>query len=352
VNIVVIGRFYVEAFGEHIAESLEAMGHRVTRYEAGIHERSSSGRLAKRIAQARRHVHALAERASVLGRLRRRRLLQTIEEAKPDLVLVSHDFLAPDAAAEVKRVARAPLALWYPDHIGLFARAYFLNAPYDVLFFKDPYIVSALSRTLRLNVHYLPECCNLRRHGPVELTAADHRRFGCQIATAGNLYPYRAAFFSRLSRFEVKIWGNPPPLWLDVSGVEAMLQNVYVANEEKAKAFAAAAIVVNNLNPAEIWGVNVRTFEAAAAGAFQLIDWRPGLAQLFENGREIVSFRSHDELMRGIEHFLAAPEERAAIARRGQARAAADHTYEKRLAALLDTVSGRGSGFPMPESPY
>jgi len=123
VNVLVIGRFYIEAFGWHIAESLEAMGHRVTRYEAGIRERSESGRVGKRIAQVRRYVHALASRAPVTGRWRMQRMLAAVENAKPDLILATHDFLAPREAAAVKRAGKAPLVLWYPDHVGLFGRA-------------------------------------------------------------------------------------------------------------------------------------------------------------------------------------------------------------------------------------
>jgi spore maturation protein CgeB len=135
---------------------------------------------------------------------------------------------------------------------------------------------------------------------------------------------------------------------MDVSNIEPMIQNRFVANKEKVKAFRGAKIVLNNLNPAEIWGTNVRTFEICGAGGFQLVDWRPGLAQLFEIGKELVSYDDLIDLNKKIDYFLQAPDERRVIAEAGLLRAYREHTYGHSLSLLLETVSGKSSGFPEP----
>jgi spore maturation protein CgeB len=232
----------------------------------------------------------------------------------------------------------------------VFGRSFFLNGGYDALFFKDPYVVWYMKQKTSLPVYYLPECFNPNSLKEIALSEEDVDRYGCDITTVGNIYPYRGAFFEQLKEYNLKIWGNPPPLWMDISRIKGFLQNRFVADAEKVKAFRSAKIVINSLQPAEIWGVNARAFEIAGAGGFQLIDWRPGLDHLFEDESEIVSFRGIEDLKKKINFFLNEDELRINIAQRGRSRALMEHTYEKRLQTLLATVTGNMHGFPMPKT--
>lgn len=137
---------------------------------------------------------------------------------------------------------------------------------------------------------------------------------------------------------------------MDVRLIEPMLQRKFVSNEAKSKAFRAAKIVLNSIHPAEVWGINARAFEIAGAGGFQLIDWRPGIEQLFREDEELVTFSSMKELKDKIEYYLPRDDERLKIARRGQERALLEHTYEKRLELLLRTTFSQAEGFAMPET--
>ena len=346
--MLVVGRFHTDSFGLHIAETLADMGHRVVRFETTFRARATAGRLRKRVEAVRTR---LADLVSGLPLARRRftRRLEEVARSEPiGLTLVCHDFLEPAQVAAVRDATGAPTALWFPDAISRFGRAWFLNGPYDGLFFKDPFSVDVLRRTLDKPIHYLPEAFNPKRLDAPPLTDADRATFGCDVCTAGNLYSYRAEFFARLADYDVKIWGNPAPLWMQTAAIARMVQNRYVVDADKARAFRAARVCINNLNPAEIWGLNARAFEIAGAGGFQLLDWRPALADLFADGEEVVSFRSMDDLRAKLDHYLADEDARRAIARRGRERALRDHTFERRLALLIDTVLGDASGHPMP----
>jgi spore maturation protein CgeB len=127
-----------------------------------------------------------------------------------------------------------------------------------------------------------------------------------------------------------------------------MYQGRVVYNQEKVKAFRGASILLNNLLFAEIWGVNVRCFEAAGAGAFQVVDWRQGLNQLFEQGKELVTFRGISDLREKIDYWLPREQERKEIAAAGQRRACRDHTYALRLDLLIMTMAGACAGYPFP----
>lgn len=352
-KIFIVGKFNTEGFAKHIAETLEAMGHSVFRFDPGVPYEDKHTCWRARWRKIKTVAYELWEKGPWAAKTQERTLWACFEKAgNVDLVLVCHDFLRPQLVDFIKTRTKASVIMWYPDHLGVFGRSYFLNSRYDAVFFKDPYIVEALSGICRYPVYYLPECFNPYSLSPVALTDADKKVYGADITTAGNLYPYRIALFSHLTNYDVKIWGTPPSGWLDISAIGGMLQNHFVADGEKVKAFTGAKILLNNLYHSEIWGINARAFEAAGAGAFQLIDWRPGLAQLFEDGKELISFRGIEDLKHKIDYWLPREAERLNIAAAGMRRAHAEHTYELRLGLLLDTLAGTRNGYPTPPVRY
>lgn len=352
-NFLVIGKFYTEGFALHIAETLVGMGHAVRCFEPGFRSGRIGGRIGHRLDQVRGVIHSTTDSLPAVRALRMRALWHAAEQGPLDVVIVCHDFLWPDEVAELKRRTGAQMAMWFPDHLANFGRGFFMNARYDGLFFKDPYIVHALGDVLRSPVYYLPECFNPERHSLPEEAIGHDAGYQCDITTAGNLHSWRVAFYKNLSDYDVKLWGNPVPLWMIVAGpVAGMHQGRGVYNHDKVRAFRGAKIVVNNLHYSEIWGVNVRTFEAAGAGAFQMVDWRPALGQLFEDGKELVSFRSMADLKQKIDYWLPRETERRAIAEAGMRRAHAEHTYALRLGLLLDTLAGTLRGYPIPQIRY
>ncbi len=83
---------------------------------------------------------------------------------------------------------------------------------------------------------------------------------------------------------------------------------------------------------------NMRLIEATGAGAFLLTPSHPELGRFFEPGREVETFDSYDEMIEKIDHYLAHPEEREAIALRGQERCLSQHALRDRsrwLAGLM-----------------
>lgn len=350
-KVLVIGRFFEEGVALFIAEELARMGHDVLRFDPGPTLGSFGGRARFYYNRLRSMVIDSAQKVRMMagkdlhGAKLRRLLTQA---GGVDLVLSTHDFLTPADAVLVKSATGgAPLILWYPDPVWSFQRHMFLNAPYDMLFFKDPYLVHMIRSKLGKRVFYMPECYSPHSLDPSMADPAEPA-WASDICTAGNLYAYRVALFQQLADFDVKIWGLPAPTWLRTGELTSTIQNRYVAHADKVRAFRGAKIVLNTLNPSEIWGTNVRSFEACGAGAFQIVDWRPGLGQLFEIGSEIEIFTSIADLRSKIEHYLDAPHERAEIAAAGHARALRDHTYRLRLGQLLDTVAGRAQGYPEP----
>jgi spore maturation protein CgeB len=188
---------------------------------------------------------------------------------------------------------------------------------------------------------YLPEACNPRMHRSVELTDVDRNVYGCEVMIAGTLYYYRQEILRQLADFDVKIWGVRPD-WL-LYRLASPHSGREVWGDDKARAVAGAKICLNNLHYSEVNGLNCRAFEMAGCGGFQIISSVPVLREHFEIGAEIVEYRTADELVELVRHYLKHPELAEEIARRGQARAHREHTFEHRLSEIMrNTLDYRG----------
>ena len=344
-RVIVVGRHHVDSFASEICDGLRGLGVQHRPFEVGPRMFENHGpvsRFAKRVTSVWR---SITEKADLLRR--GPRLLRTVLDFDADLVLVAHDWLLPAHVADLKRSSRAAVCLWYPDAVSNFGRAFFLNAPYDALFFKDPFVATGIREKLGKPSYYLPECALPQ---PAPEPDEPDASLACDVTIAGNLYSYRQAFFAQLANYDVRIWGNPPPFWMQMGAVGRMVQNRYLTGVALGRAYRSAKVVVNSLFVSEVWGVNARAFSVCAHGAFQMIDHRPALAQLFRDGEEVVTFGGIEDLRAKLDFYLQRAEDRARIALAGRARVLRDHTYERRLALLMDTVRGTGGGFPLPDS--
>jgi spore maturation protein CgeB len=174
-------------------------------------------------------------------------------------------------------------------------------------------------------------------HKPVPLTDEERAKYGCDLVAAGTLHYYRARMLEGFAGYDLKIWGSSAPAWLQTSA-RSRYMNYYVSCDDKAKAYSAAKILLNTMFYAEIEGLNCTLFEAAGCGAFQIADWKPSLPELFEPEREIVTFRTRQELKDKVDYYLAHAGERQEIAGRAHARAHSEHTYEARLNKMFEIL--------------
>ena len=268
-------------------------------------------------------------------------LLAASERFQADLVLVIQLTWVLPQTIEALRKRGVRCVGWFPDAFTSFGRGTFLLAPWDALFFQDPFMVDRLRTAFGLdNIHHLPQCCDPEIQRPLPVSSDDRLRYAADVATYGTYYPYRARMLEPLleSGLRLKLWGPRPPAWLH-HPVKHHWAGRQIVGDEKCRAMLVAAIALNTNHYAGIHDVNKRTFELAGLGAFQLTDDRPALARYFQPGDEVATFRGRADLLDKVHYYLAHPEERQRIAAAGQTRAHRDHTFAARLRVLLQTLA-------------
>jgi spore maturation protein CgeB len=140
-------------------------------------------------------------------------------------------------------------------------------------------------------------------------------------------------------RYDLKLFGNPSRALPAASPLHRCFQGE-VWGVEMYQTLRRSRITLNShIDMAGREAGNVRLFEATGVGAFQLTDFKDNLHTLFDLDREIAPWRSVDECIAGIERYLADDAARKQIARAGQARTLATHTYRQRTQEVLEMVA-------------
>ncbi len=99
--------------------------------------------------------------------------------------------------------------------------------------------------------------------------------------------------------------------------------------------FASSKIVINrHINIAKNYANNMRMFEATGMGALLITDQKSNISEFFEVGKEIITYKSPEDLIKKIKYYLANDKERKQIAVNGQKRTLRDHTYQIRMKEL------------------
>jgi spore maturation protein CgeB len=94
------------------------------------------------------------------------------------------------------------------------------------------------------------------------------------------------------------------------------------------------AVSLNILRPWNVPGHNMRTFEIPGCGGLQLSTASSEVAGLFTSERELLMFRTVEDLRALVSWALEHPDERRAIAEAGHARVASE-TYLARAQRIL-----------------
>lgn len=333
--------------GRYAAEALQELGHVVEVFEAPQFFSAFTGLKNLKVRPER-----LEQLENGFLNVVSQAVLAKTEQFEPDMVLTMAQ--APLNRAALKRLERENIctAMWFVEDYRLFTywRAF---APYYSLFFviqKEPFL-SELAAAGVPNAHYLPLAALPSFHRPLELTLEEKRVYGSELSFLGAGYANRRLAFRQLMNHDLKIWGSD---WDGESVLARYIQaqGRRIDPQEAVKIFNASTINLNLHSSVRVDKlvsggdfVNPRTFELAACEAFQLVDKRSLMPELFAED-ELASFDSMQGLQELIPYYLAHPEERLQLARKARQRVLAEHTYAHRMQTLINATAATRPGWP------
>ena len=278
------------------------------------------------------------------------RLLQEAKSWQPDLIFVLWGkSWSARLLQRLKSEVRCRLVTWWTDDP-------FRNPTenifplYDTFFVFDRSYMAPLRQAGVQDVRFLPCACDEAIFFPQAVGGSARRRYQSQLAliawyTPERYTPDRLETLRALAQFQLKIWGRG---WKSSGGskpFKAAAQHVFqrerfIPDYEAALIYNATEIGLNvhSVQTHEA-GLNTRSFELLAAGAFELMDAVPGMEELLQPDREVVVYRSPEEAVSLARYYLQHPQQRKTIARQGRQKTLTQHTYRHRMRQLLECAN-------------
>ncbi len=141
-------------------------------------------------------------------------------------------------------------------------------------------------------------------------------------AVQGRLYRTRRRVLARLSeQFKMNEWARAHSF------------------QEMVATYTRSRVVINIGRDDYPQDANLRVFEAMAAGALLITKFPSELSLLgFEDGVHFVGYREDGEIVRLVRHYLGSAAAQRRIAEAGRGKVLREHTYDCRVAALLEQL--------------
>jgi spore maturation protein CgeB len=352
-KILVAGDWHSELHEEAASCALKTLGHTVERFAwhdyFSVTGRSVASRLINlwcrvqnkylwggRINQLNRDLIALAKRAQPNAVFIYRgthvfpQTLRALRAIVPGVTLVGYNNDDPFAPGHVP-------GLWRHFIAGLPELDLALAYRHANL---DDFRRAGARRVELLRSWYIPE-----RNHPVELSAEEQRRFGCDVVFVGHYEPDMrlACLEAAVSEgYQVRLYG-PPYEWEPVLRKHPILSRLLpvrlVWGNEYNIALCGAKVALAFLSKLNRDTYTRRSFEIPATGALMLSEYTNDLARLFRPDIEALYFNSIPEFMGHLKMVMDDDRKRAAIAIAGLTRVQEDrHHVVARMENLVNWI--------------
>jgi spore maturation protein CgeB len=268
---------------------------------------------------------------------------------RPDLVLVMHGTMVPEAQVSAVRALGVKTAIWLVDEPYVTDVTLRLAPAYEYIFTHELSAIP-LYQSRGCQVFYLPLGVNSAVYMPKYVPPA----YQSDICFIGNAFPNRVQLIDRLAPFlaarDTRIVGL---LWRRLkrySRLQRGIRLAWISASEAADYYNGAKIVINihrahedrlhNRNSRNLPGlsINPRTYEIAACGALQLTDVRHDLTDHYTPGVHLETYANPAELMEKAAYYLMNETKRRELAAAGFRHTLEQHTYHNRVEKLLGIV--------------
>lgn len=280
-----------------------------------------------------------------LPRLDTRSIETLLRETRPECVLVigfAYRFIAPATLAKLKQELGFSLFLYDTDSCNLYTRRrefiFFLETElpiYDLIFSFSRVTTEFFRRARGLNAQHQPFGAQ-----PIQLPQVTTPALDALFVGSCDL---RRIFLLEHICHHVSIYGSrwKRHLPLISPALQERIEDRPVWGTELHHLLASSRIILN-ITRGPFFGVetgiNLRIFEALAAGRMLLTDHCDEVAELFRPGEEIETFRSAGELSEKTAYYLSNDAAREKIAKSGHQRFLANYSWKHRTAEMLQPM--------------
>ena len=310
-----------DSFVDNVTETLRMMGHEVVNMGIISNSLYTSPfyRLWKHTSQKLLNTWSEQEKWMV----------KTSQHFKPDLLLSLTQSLSEEPLHLIRKNGVKTISWWGDPAANMIGKG-LCHAEWDLIFIKDQYAAFKLT-SLNLPAFQLYEAMNPLWHKPIA-----HQQNN-KVLLAGTFYDYRHYLTLQLIKrgIDVSLYGGRLPRWASPE-LRKRHTGKYVVREEKSRVFGEALAVLNCTAMREFDSVNCRAFEIAGCGGLQIMEYRASIEECFEPGKEILVYRTLDELDDLIKHALKFPKEMEVIRSKAALRSHQQHTYRHRLDVILN----------------
>lgn len=274
-----------------------------------------------------------------------RRFLEKIKQYQPDFIFVIAGLrFSGEAVKKIREEHKIPIANFVVDDPAFCGRTLLRDlAAYSEVFVIDKSWMPVLEFFNPGHIHYLPHAGDVLNFKPLGLAKEVDIAFGGTMALrmpngpAGYL---RAELLAALAGAGFKIRAYAGGIRETFREFPA-LKNIeyydgYKSHEELNRLYNQARIVLSIHSPQLKGGVSPRVFDAALSGAFQLVEYKPDMPELFSEG--VKCFKNKKELIELVRYYIEHDDERERLAKIAHQTAANCHTFTSRAQEILKIV--------------
>jgi hypothetical protein len=190
-------------------------------------------------------------------------------------------------------------------------------------------------------VCYLPHGVDVDFFCDGTVSSQDFRRFSAPIAFVGRTCPRRASLLEGLTDMGLALWGHR---WSRPgSGTEKLRSCVReegdILGEDLVSLYRSTNIMLNILQQpmtAQPTILSLQVFSVPSTETCLLTDWTEELEDAFEPDKEVVVFRSPEELTEKAGRYATDATAAKAIGKAGRRRCVADHSLTTRAKQILE----------------
>ena len=277
-----------------------------------------------------------------------KKFVSTVSKEKPDLLfIIKGAHLFPATLEKLKDILSCPIVayIWddpiqtaennYQDD---YRKSNFKDGIpwYDFIFVFDTFYIEEIRRRGGKNVRYLPLATNPSRYKEILVSDQDKVNYGYDVCFIGLPFPNRVEMFESLRDYNLGVFGDHWTKYFMLKGKKTpSYYRGRASGETVNKIYLSSKIVLNIHHPHSIEGLNTRTFDIPACGAFEMVDYKNNVEKHFEIDKEIVAFKNINELKSKIDFYLKNDDLRKTISDRGKQKVLSEHTWVHRVKDVM-----------------